>query len=672
VGAEWGCELTSDAMTRTKPGELTTERGKVWKERHDAAETIHAQKRARWAYLRALYVSVYENVETVKAWSETVAMGWSVINGMIDDTYFQNPETLIQARGGDPNGDLSRVLTDVTNTIHKDTDTEGIMRQAMQTSAWAGFALHWAYFDQIDRDGDGGRIDVDRQRICGEYVSPFLFRGDPQGRRWDFKDFTWISRDYTLTLQQALDHPLFTDEGKRMLREWARGDRQQVSGDALVTERGFAETDPKFVKLRLRETWDRPNHQILHQPVGASFDVGPEDNPWPREFIESDDLPATMVAFNRVPEDEKFIDGWWPLPDIQLVADQLEELNRLFGILMEAATLSTLKYLYVQGLIGAEEWNAIASDKTRTGTAVDLTKVKEHLVAAGFLNADKFTLRDLIMLLPQDEAAAMVKHEEAIERVMNTIAEVLGQGPGSRYGLAPSKTATESAGLQAAKDQRARARANQAGRIYDAITAKYWLLLKANQQLPIAYVDSTSGNKGVWRQFNAQKVRNIDLAYTHRVGSSRPRDTQSELFALKESAAIALPVLQFLGETDALMEIIRRLFDLQGITVTSLRPGAKDIAKKLGALQAGVMGGQVDPTLPEVAHERSELTSQLLAAVLGPEGMKELAAAMNQGAPGGPINGADDGGGTGSLPSPATRGEAAAAAGSAAAGRTNI
>jgi hypothetical protein len=654
--------------------QLVTERGKTWKLRHDAAETIHQQKRAKWAYLRALYLSVYDGVAEAGSWSDRVAMAWSVINGMVDDVYFQNPETLIQARGGDdPNGDLGHILTDVTNTAHKDCDTEGIMRQGMQTCAWAGFAVHWMYHEQIDHDGPAGEVVVDRQRLVGEYVSPYLYRGDPQGRRWDFKDFTWLSRDFSLTLQEALDHPLFSEAGKAMLKEWARGDRTQLTGDTIVTERTSAEVDPKFYKVRIRETWDRPNRQVLFQPVGASFDIGPEDNPWPREFIEADEFPATLIAFNRVPEDEKFGDGWWPLPDIQLIEDQLEELNRLFGILMDAATLSTLKYLYVQGLLSGEEWAKIQEDKTRTGIAVDLTKVKEHLQAAGFLNADQFSLRDMIMLLPQEERAAMVKHEEAIERVTDTIAEIMGQGPNARAGVSPDRTATGVAAMENARDLRKASRANLAGGIYDKITAKIWLLLKANQQIPLDYVSSAEGDAGVWRQFNTSKVRNIDLAYRHRVGTSRPRDTQGELTALQQSASITVPVLQALGESDALMEIIKRIFDLQGIKLTTLRPGAKQIAMQLGQLQAGVMSGQIDPTSPEVAHQRSELTSQLLAAVLGPQGMQQLAAALNQGGAGQP-NAATESPAqqTGSPASPPTPGEAAAAAGSAAAGRTNI
>lgn len=655
----------------TASTQLVTDKGKLWKQRIDAAKVIFEKRAAKWEYLRALYLSTYDGVKELVSWSDTVAMAWSIVSSMIDDTYFQNPETFIQPRSGDPNDDLARELTDVTNTTHKDADTEGIVRQAMHTSTWAGFALHWAYFEEQQN----AAYEPVNQRICGEYVSPFDYIGDPEGRRWDWKDFRWMGRRYFIYLQDALDSEFFTTDGKRMLQEWAKHQNSPSPSERAADFR-FTEEDPRHVKVWMWEIWSRADdHTIIHMPIDAEFHVSPDDDraKWPIEFVEADDWPGTLVAFNRIPENKDRTEGWFAKPDLELVEDQLEEINRLYGIMMEAATLSTLKYLFVEGLLSGEEWKQIENDKTRTGVAVNLTKVKEHLQAAGFLHADQFSLRDLIMLLPQEERAAMVKHEEAIERVMNTISEVLGQGPAARYGLAPARTATESAGMQAAKDQRAKSRANQAGQIYDRITAKIWLLLKSNATLPIPYFYSTGDVQGIWKNFHAQKVKNIDLAYRHRVGSSRARDIQGEIFTLKETAAIALPVLQANGNNDACLEIIARLCYLQGVKLTALQPGVKDLAIQLGILQGKIMRGDLDPASPEVVHARSELTSQLISAAAGNDGMQKIAQKVSEGGPGQPNSNSDGpgGGGVASAPSPATAGEAQAMAGAAGAGMTN-
>jgi hypothetical protein len=665
--------LTGGAATT----ELRDDVGKAWRIRLDAAEKDHQRASARWEYHRALYLTSLAGFKEAEGWTDKIAYAWAVVHGMIDDTYFQNPEDQLTARGGDPDGTMAKEIMDVLNTVHADADTEGVVRQAMETaSSFAGFAVHWAYFEQIDHSTG----DVHSQRVLGEYVSPFHFRRDPAGRRWDLKDHKWISRRYKLSLEDALSNPLFTDEGKAKLKTWAKG--QHFQDPSIDGTPGELEEDPGFHDVWFDEIWSRPGgFQIVHMPVGAEFVVSPPDNNWPIEFIEANDFPATLIAFNRVPEDRKGIEGWWPLSDVALIEDQLAELNRLNGILMEAATLSTLKYLYVKGLIGEDVMTAIESDKTRTMTPVDITKVREHLVSAGYANAQQFSLRDLIMLLPQEERAAMVKHEEAIERVLNNIAEVLGQGPNARYGLAPAKTATESAGLQAAKDQRTKARARMAGRVYDAISAKFWLLLKAHQQLPIDYVYSTDGDAGVWRQFSMSKARNIDLAFRHRVGSSRPHDTQGEILALQQASSVGLPILMQAGQTDAALEVVTQLFYLLGFkNLAVFKSPAKQIAQQLAMLRFTAMRGQPgdpDPTDPNVAHQNAELITQLLQAVLGPQGMQQVAAQIAGSSQAEPAAAGGSGGGGpdqsgGSLPKPPTVGEQAFRAGAAGAGRSVV
>jgi hypothetical protein len=659
-------------------GPMETRKGKEWRLRMNAADEEHRKRRAKWMYNRALYLSVYDSMEEVKVWSDTVAMGWSVINAMIDDTYYQNPETLIQARSGDPSGELAKELTDVTNTIHTDADTEGIMRQCMQTSAFAGFALHWAYFEQIDKDADEvaegedaeGPDGVKSQRILADYVSPWSYRGDPAGRRWDFKDFKWISRRYRMSPAKVQACTVFDPAKKALVAEWVKGQPAQMTGapgsETRIDTTGYSEMDPQFQDIWIDEIWDRPNKQIIHLVVGTSIDLGKDHNPWPPSFEDADEFPGTMVAFNRVPEDEHFRDGWWPMPDIQLITDQLEQLNRLNGLFMETATMNLLKYLMVDGLASDDELAKLTSDTTRSITKIDWTKLVETFPSLASKDPTDVNLKNLIVLLSQDAKAELIKFEEGIMRVMNNIAEVLGQGPSSRYGLAPSKTATESAGLQAAKDQRAKSRANQAGRCYDKITEKIWLLLKAHQQLPLDYMFATDGDQAVWRQFLVQKVRDIKLAYRHQMGSSRPKDTQGQLFALKETAQIAFPALQALGQNEAVLEITNEMIALQGMkNVRVITSDARDIAMQLAQLRFEIMNGTVDPTDPKNSHDTSELTSKLLQMLLGEQGMQAVAARVQSQAQ----SAQQDGGGqnSGTPKGPATSGEAAAVAGGSAA-----
>ena len=662
---------------------FSTELGKTWRPRRDAADAAHQRASAKWDYYRALYLSVYDLTDRVGTWNDKVAIGWAAINAMIDDTYFQNPETLLLPRFPDPTGDMTKEINDVTDTVHKDADTEGIVRQGMQACGFAGFGLHWAFHEQVDHDEPeysdapdpatppietGTKAVADRQYVCGDYVSPWDFRGDPSGRRWDFRDFAWITRKFRPFVGDVLKWP--TVKNAAMFQEWAKGQRQQLQQPNDQATR--IEEDEDYLQVELEETWDLRKRRILIFPVGADFEV--HDEPMPIEFVDAKETAATLIAFNRVPENKQHTEGFWPKPDIELIADQLEELNRLNGLLMQAATLSSLKYIYMQGLISEEEWKKLSATDSLIGIPVDLTKVKEQLQAMGMLQmSGEIDIRKLLMLLPQEERAAMIKHGEAIERVLNNIAEVLGQGPNARYGIAPSKTATEAAGIQQAKDQRARSRANMAGRIYDAITAKFWLLLKAHQDLPIDYIYSTDGKAGAWRQFHVAKVRNINFMYRHRAGSSRPRDRQGELLAQREMASIALPFLGSAGQFDAGLEILKEMYTLYGLkNLTIFNRTAVQIATQLAMLRHKVMSdgtGQMGAD-PQVSHDTSELISELLTAVLGQKGMMQVAQQLQAGQ--GPQQQDGGGGGMGSPAAVPTPGEEAARRGSAGAGMSPV
>src|SRR5581483_8711338 len=233
--------------------------GKTWRPRRDAADAAHRTASAKWEYYRALYTSIYDLTDRVGTWSDKVAIGWSSINAMIDDTYFQNPETLLIPRFSDPTGEMTKEINDVTDTIHRDADTEGIVRQGMQSAAFAGFAIHWAYHHQIDHDEpvkklnqDTGvyensketRVVPDSQYVCADYVSPWDFRGDPSGRRWDFKDFGWITRRFRPYLGDVLRWQ--TLQNGDMLREWGKGQRQDLQ--QLSDQATRQEDDEDFIQ----------------------------------------------------------------------------------------------------------------------------------------------------------------------------------------------------------------------------------------------------------------------------------------------------------------------------------------------------------------------------------------------------------------------------------------
>jgi hypothetical protein len=160
-------------------------------------------------------------------------MAYSIITAAASDTYFNNPESWIQAKSGDPDGDISRAFRDIANTAHRDADTEGIMRKCLVCDGFAGFGVHWAYFEQVEdappvaasppqlgapnselgtpTPTDAAQPppqppNVVAQKVCGDFCEPWDFRVDPDGRDWKLTDHKYIIRKYRKTIAQLLEY----------------------------------------------------------------------------------------------------------------------------------------------------------------------------------------------------------------------------------------------------------------------------------------------------------------------------------------------------------------------------------------------------------------------------------------------------------------------------------
>jgi hypothetical protein len=101
--------------------------------------------------------------------------------------------------------------------------------------------------------------------------------------------------------------------------------------------------------VEMMEIWDRVTKTAIHIPVGADFELGSKQ--WERAWRYANAFPATFVAFNWEPGDKDRKRGFYPIPLLRLIRDQLENINDLEALYMEAATSDVIKYLTVKGLL---------------------------------------------------------------------------------------------------------------------------------------------------------------------------------------------------------------------------------------------------------------------------------------------------------------------------------
>jgi len=711
-------EDVKQAALYTWVGDFVTPIGRKWRPRIEAAEDYHNENSADWPYLRDLFV----NMQARKAatWSPTVAMAYSIITAAASDTYFNNPESWIQAKSGDPDGDISRAFRDIANTAHRDADTEGIMRKCLICDGFAGFGVHWAYFEQVEetptpalqpsldvkqesQNDEIGQVNATQdeteppgqppaadeaeppmqvaapppnviaQKVCGDFCEPWDWRCDPDGRDWKLTDHKYIIRKYRKTIAELIAMPFASENGKAMLYTWGKSRRQSkehYSDSKWGSDSSSIDNDIGYMPVDMWEIWDRVSKMTIHIPVGADFDLG--SLPWPRAWRYANTFPATFVAFNWEPGDKARKRGFYPIPLLRLIRDQLENINDLEALYMEAATASVIKYLTVKGLLDDPEITNLTNNQSRIVVSIDIMKIKQFFPTA-VNNIGDIDLKRVFHQLEANDKGASFEYEKAIEHELRQIGRIVSSGPQDRYGLPEARSATESAGLIDAMNKRGRSKSELAANMYDQITEKFFLIFKTMQTLPIEYRASTPDfSEGVWRQWtDLASVRTLSLAFDHRTGTSTARDPQAETAARNAFGQMVLPIYAQAQQFDKVDEIVKWMAEPQNFrNLNIFQSQSKQIAMQLAYMTALL---KVNPMLaadPDFADKKADLASQLALSLLSPTDQQAVAQQVNKAVESGEAmqgGGGQGGGGQqrgqgpspGSLPTQDTPGQAA-------------
>jgi hypothetical protein len=687
-------------------GDFVTPLGRKWRPRIEAAEAYHNENSKDWSYLRDLFVNMQARKSAT--WSPTVAMAYSIITAAASDTYFNNPESWIQAKSGDPDGDISRAFRDIANTAHRDADTEGIMRKCLVCDGFAGFGVHWAYFEQVEdappvaasppqlgapnselgtpTPTDAAQPppqppNVVAQKVCGDFCEPWDFRVDPDGRDWKLTDHKYIIRKYRKTIAQLLEYSermerlghAFPASGRAMLYTWGKSRRQSKehqSDSKWGSDSGSIDNDIGYMPVEMMEIWDRVTKTAIHIPVGADFELGSKQ--WERAWRYANAFPATFVAFNWEPGDKDRKRGFYPIPLLRLIRDQLENINDLEALYMEAATASVIKYLTVKGLLDDPEITNLTNNQSRIVVSIDIMKIKEFFPTA-INNIGELDLRKVFHQLEANDKGASFEYEKAIEHELRQIGRIVSSGPQDRFGLPEARSATEAAGLIDAMGKRGRTKSELAANKYDEITEKFFLIFKTMQTLPIEYRASTPDfSEGVWRQWSdLASVRTLSLAFDHRTGTSTARDPQQETAARNAFGQMVLPIYAQAQQFEKVDEIVKWMAEPQNFrNLNIFQSQSKSIAMELAYMTALL---KVNPMLaadPDFADKKADLSSQLALSLLSPTDQQAVAAKVNQAVSSGEAmqpGGGQGGGGQqqgqgpspGSLPSQQTPGQAA-------------
>jgi hypothetical protein len=651
-------------------GEMPDDLGRIWSGRYKAADEFHKDHTWDWEENRKLLVD-FRNM--VDKYGTYVAIGFAVLQNLVTDVYFRNPDTWVEDKRG--NRDLGNILTGVFTAIHADCKTERKMKEALFDAGWSLGAVMISFEERqqdelvpilddegqpiVDEQGnvptfqdeevgevplaatdeDGNFLTqsvVQSQRIVEKRISPWRLRYDPDGLDWEFEDHKWVGIKFRRTLGQCIRDPRFTDEGKqKLIASFQKKNAtnyqalQKISYSIVYSE----ERDPDFLDVELVEIWDRVNKKVIYMPVDEEFTIGV--HAWPRWLAEADQgagkFPVRLICFDREPEDEEGQHGFYPVPAVRRIKPHLYNLNRLSALFIEGNTHVVNKHVAPAGLFSPTEMTKLQSDKNREVITYDPKALAQILPANVQLSAD--AVRQLFFRVDQGDNKEM-KHIEAIQNELNMIAQILGQSSGDRGGLAVSGSATEALGLQQRLQQRLSEQRAAAAKHYNALTELMFLALKSEQQLPIRYQMTTEYNQSVWQEFAGDQWQDLDLHFNFSTSPQEARTREQELALRQQVMQVVMPVAQELGDTRLIKWLIGLMaepLDVPGVQ-KMLGDDASGVAAQLLQLDYAIRSGQIRPGDANVANMKQELTSKLIEVTISQADMNAIAQQMGGGA----------------------------------------
>jgi hypothetical protein len=647
--------------------QLSTIEGQRWRRRMDESQAYYNEYSGRFGWAEnQILLSDFRALE--EKYGTYVALPNAIAQNFVADTYFRNPDPLIQDKGG--NRDLSKILSDVLRSIHQEVDSERKMKDALTDQWWAGFGCVWASFRQesyeapvVDDFGQpaGSETVPTKQQVLLKQLSPYQIRFDPKGRDWDLSDHRYVAVEYIRSLAASMRDPRLSEEDKRRVMASFSSGNIETTYETATSNISTGEDDPEFIQLKFWQIWDRTTKKVYDLPMGAQFTLSPQD--WPEEFAEADVFPLRYMPANREAQDQGGKRGFIGIPYLTLIRPHIYAIQKLEALFLAANQHVINKYLMPKGALDEAAKNKLA-DGTKQFAVVEWDS--DALNAFPAEMRDKFRSDEILQLVKQGDLKEL-HHLEGIRHEMDLIAQIVGQASGDRGGLSKAKTATESMGMQRGLERRRSNAIHVNGKHYNAVTKLFFLILKQRQTLPIRYQMTTNYNEQVWAEFNADALKDLDLHFDYATGSSEPR-TREEEFALRERmAAQLLPVLQANGDVRGMRMIARDLTEVLNIKESEkyFNDELVDAMKELVALQNALGKGLVDPGNPQVAARQMELIAIAAQATLTERDLAEVAASAANMAPPSPS-------GQGSLPAAPSPGAqahtAAAGAGSAAAG----
>lgn len=602
-------KLREDARTSPWPKRLKRMK------RHQEENSKDWQRNARLLFGKSTMPSA------AKYKHNSLAYAWGLVKSLKTLIYVQNPDMIADARN-DGNQTSADTLTKAVLYDIDQMDVKGLGNLCLIDNFVYGYGALVENVETI-RGGYSDEADVEAQNYELRRVHPKDILFDPQGLKIDLSDHRYVAMAWYPTVGSLLDDKDFAKnlpdetalkrfpECSQSLRI-AQMNHTEYSGGQSMYSGGEEEKDLDYKTICVWEIHDKVAGEVLYVTDYQELEIGRVESPLRLKIGCRKLFPVTLMALNLT------TDGFYPVPELSLVSDQLDTLNIIDAMMRQDTVTKWRKYAAPASLLSQEQ----AATLTDPDSANSLIRIDDDEINR-LLGNDGVKNLDMKRLIAQLEDVSMARDlPVAKEIIEQDISKILGYGPIDRGGLPKTRSAREAMAIKEKMDQRLVERADIVAEFYRLLSIKHIQFMQQTLRVErYARVVPDIGKLAEWISYSAADLDVGEFDFIVYAGTSGPQTTEAKRASEVQLFQTAAPIVQQMGGD--LRPLFYRLAKYhQWNDVDSIFKNPKGAAKMLAMALAGLQTGQAD------AVQALEAASAAVMQWLTPEELKAVSQAL--------------------------------------------
>jgi len=561
---------------------------------------------------------------------QEISYAWGLVKSLETSIYVQNPEIFVEPYDG-TKMEQSKLWTSACQYDFDMMDIKSIGNIGLIDNFVCGY---FAAIESLESDKDAVEDDgkvvarLNGQEYVARRIPPKDLLVDHRCIRIDLSDAMWVATRFYPTIQELKNDKekfpnLPDDDELESFPEASQGDEtgREAAKRGSSKPGKQEEKDPRFKTICVLEVLDKVSKKVKYITEHKSVVLDDDDISWPALFkIGARDMfPVTIMAFHPMP------DTFYARPELDMIANQLEMLNKLDGTIYEDAVTKWRKFAVPEGFLSTDQAAKVV-DTSAGNEIIEIAGDAMRELPGVFQSHEIPNLANLIVPIKDPEVK---KDQLAVrEMVKQEITDIIGYGPPDRGGMPKTRSAREAVAIKEKLEARLAKRSDAVADFYRLFGAKHIKFMQQTMEVErYARVFDSLKPIAKFIKYNREEISG-DFNFIVYAGTSAPRNTEAKRASEIQLFQTLMPLVQAgMIPPEPLILRLAEVFQWKGVDalLKNYKPTVKQLAMLLASMQKGALPNGKKVT-PEMLPNAAAATVQ---AVLTPEEIRTIAQAAS-------------------------------------------